>query len=188
MENSNVGKVTIRYTDFIRICNVHNPANFDGFRVETNGLYTIVLGQDVTLTPNERAALSWHPTGAYDQPALPLPCTMAQLRKFVNEAGLGGCIDEDAIAELAAMEVASGATDLSIAIPKQRAQEHNILALLRNRHYDPLHLPARGRGARGTKAEIRAAALLLKPSIFTISSFDKAWQRLRSESQIEGGE
>jgi hypothetical protein len=187
MKNSNVDKVTIKFADFLSICNVRNPANFDGFRVETNGLYTIVPRHDATLMPKERAALSWHPTGVYDQPALSLPCTVAQLRTFVDEAGLGGCIDEDAIDELVAMEVSSGATGLSIALPRQRAQEHNILTLLRSRDFDPLQLPVRGKGARGTKAEIRAVALLLKPSIFTKSSFDKAWQRLRCDSQIGGG-
>jgi hypothetical protein len=188
MENSNVGRVTVRYADFISICNVRNPANFDGFRVETNGLYTIVPGQNETLMPKERAALSWHPTGVYDQPALPLPCTVAQLRTFVNEAGLGGCIDEDAIAGLAAQEGVSWANGLSIAMPRQRAQERNILTLLRSRDFDPMHLPLRSKGAPGAKAEIKEAALLLKPAIFTQNSFDKAWQRLRSNRQIDGGE
>jgi hypothetical protein len=188
MEHSNVDKVTVRYADFIRICNVLNPANFYGFRVEINGLYTILPGQDVILMSKERAALSWHPTGVYSQPALPLPCTVAQLRTFVSEAGLKGCIYEDAIAELPALEVPVSATGQSIALPRQRAQESNILMLLRSRHFDPLHLPVRGKGAIGTKAGIRAAALLLKPTIFTKNSFDKAWQRLRSDGQIVGGE
>jgi hypothetical protein len=184
MNTPPTSKSAIRYADFIRICG----QTLHGFRVETDGVYTIVPGWDVPLTDAERATLSWHPTGHYDRPALPLPCTVAQMKTFVTEVGLSGCIDEDAIAELEALGVASGATGLSIAVPRQRAQEHNILALLRSRDYDPLHLPVRGKGSSGTKAEIRTAALLLTPSIFTINSFDKAWQRLRSDSQIDGGE
>ena len=90
----------IRYADFLRICGVQAPSDFHGFRVEADGLYTILPGWDVPLTEEERATLSWHPTGHYDKPALPLPCNMAELRIFVSGAGLAGCINEVAMAEL----------------------------------------------------------------------------------------
>ena len=98
--HSPIENATVRYADFISICRVQDPADFAGFRVETDGLYSILPGWDVPLTDKERASLSWHPTGHYDKPALPLPCTVAQLRIFVDDAGLAGCIDEIAIAEL----------------------------------------------------------------------------------------
>ncbi|MEI6181199.1 MAG: helix-turn-helix domain-containing protein [Chloroflexales bacterium] len=98
MKHSLIENAIITYADFLRICHVQTPADFDGFRVETNGLFTIVPGDDVPLTFAERAALSWHPTGHYDQPALALPCTVAQLKTFLIDAGLDGYIDEDELA------------------------------------------------------------------------------------------
>ncbi|MDP1526988.1 MAG: hypothetical protein Q8M20_14335 [Rhodocyclaceae bacterium] len=90
-------KVLIGYAEFIALCHVDKPADFGGFRVEANGLYVHLPPAETTLTPEERAALTWHPTHQYDKPALPLPCTLGQLRAFVAQAGLLGCIDEEAV-------------------------------------------------------------------------------------------
>jgi hypothetical protein len=90
-------RAMIGYADFVAICHVDDPKNFGGFRLEANGLYVDLPDTDATLTPEERAAVSWHPTGQYDKPALPLPCTLGQLRAFVEQAGLLGCIDEEAV-------------------------------------------------------------------------------------------
>lgn len=87
----------IDYSAFVEICHVSEPANFGGFHVKTDGLYTIVPDDDAPLSPTERAVLSWHPTGNHFTPALPLPCTLDELRSFVAEAGLQGCIDEEVI-------------------------------------------------------------------------------------------
>jgi len=114
MTHPPIENATVRYADFISICRVQDPAGFAGFRVETDGLYPILPGWDVPLTDKERASLSWHPTGHYDQPALPLPCTVSQLKSFVMDAGLAGCIDEIAIAEL------TGATGVATAIAPER--------------------------------------------------------------------
>lgn len=70
--------------------------------------------------------------------------------------------------------------------PRQRAQEGRIMELLIANGYDSLRLPKRPKGMSGVKAEIRTAALLLKPKIFSRSSFDKAWQRLRDGREIVG--
>jgi hypothetical protein len=90
-------RAMIGYADFVAICRVDDPKNFGGFRVEANGLYVDLPPTDATLTPEERAAVGWHPTGQYDKPALPLPCTLGQLRAFVPDAGLLGCLDEEAV-------------------------------------------------------------------------------------------
>jgi hypothetical protein len=87
----------IGYADFVAICQVDDPKNFGGFRVEANGLYVDLPPADVTLTPEERATVTWHPTGQYDKPALPLPSTLRQLRAFLPDAGMAGCIDEEAV-------------------------------------------------------------------------------------------
>jgi len=90
-------RAMIGNADFVAICHVDDPANFGGFRVEANGLYVDLPRADVTLIPEERAAVTWHPTGQYDKPALPLPCTLGQLRAFLPDAGLLGCLDEEAV-------------------------------------------------------------------------------------------
>jgi len=91
---------TIGYADFVAICHVDEPKNFGGFRLGANGLYVDLPDDGATLTPEERAAVTWHPTGQYDKPALPLPCTLGQLRAFLPHAGMTGCIDEEAVDEL----------------------------------------------------------------------------------------
>lgn len=90
-------RAMIGYADFVAICHVDDPANFGGFRVEANGLYVDLPPADATLTPEERAAVTWHPTGQYDKPALPLPCTLGQLRAFLPGAGMAGSIDEESV-------------------------------------------------------------------------------------------
>jgi hypothetical protein len=87
----------VGYAEFIALCHVDKPANFGGFRVEPDGLYVDIPPADAVLTPEERAAVSWHPTGQYGKPALPLPCTLGQLRAFLPAAGMAGCIDEEAV-------------------------------------------------------------------------------------------
>ena len=98
-------KANIRYADILRIFHVDAVGDdetlcMDGFQVKENGLYVILPNAKPWLTSEERAALSWHPTGHYEQPALPLPCTVGRLRKFVAEAGLEGCIDEKILADV----------------------------------------------------------------------------------------
>lgn len=90
MESSSI----IRYDDFVRICNVDDPRDFAGFQVNPQGLYVNLPPDDSMLLPMERAALSWHPTGRHDEPALPFPCTFSELQTFISEAGLLGAIDE----------------------------------------------------------------------------------------------
>lgn len=90
-------RAMIGYADFVAVCQVDDPKNFGGFRIDPNGLYVVMPDAEATLTPEERAALTWHPTGQYDKPALPLPCTLGQLRAFLPDAGLLGCLDEEAV-------------------------------------------------------------------------------------------
>lgn len=111
-------KAIIRYADFLKICiSEHDDlANFGGFRLERDGLYVTPPDGAQLLSVEDLAVLSWHPTGNYDQPALALPCTLGQLRAFVVEAGLRGCIDEDELNEIVAEQAArliagSAATD-----------------------------------------------------------------------------
>jgi hypothetical protein len=82
------------------MCCIEDERSFGGYRLEDDGLYVVPLKADVlhTLSPEERAAAeAWHPTGNYGEPALALPCTLSQLRAFVERAGLNGCIDEESL-------------------------------------------------------------------------------------------
>lgn len=93
----NDGAARIGFSEFVAICHVDDPKDFSGFRLALDGLYVDPPHADDMLTSKERAALSWHPTGDHSKPALALPCTLMQLRTFVADAGLLGCIDEDEV-------------------------------------------------------------------------------------------
>lgn len=71
----------------------------------------------------------------------------------------------------------------TVPVPRQWAQEERILQLLASRNYDALKLPAASPGVSGVKSEIRMLALQ-EPSLFSRSSFDKAWERLRADGRI----
>lgn len=93
----------IGYAEFLRIFNTPPKEPFDGFRIEPDGLYVDPKAyDDANLFPEEISALTWHPTGKYDEPALPLPCSADDLRHFVRIAGMTGYIDEEILAETAA--------------------------------------------------------------------------------------
>lgn len=82
-------KAIVGYKEFIEICQVDNPKYFGGYRVRADGLYARIPKADPTLSPEENAAcVPWHPTGHYEKPALPLPCTLGTLRTFLSDAGL----------------------------------------------------------------------------------------------------
>jgi hypothetical protein len=71
--------------------------------------------------------------------------------------------------------------------PKQRRQESRILELLASLDHNPLDLPSRTPGKRGVKAQIRERALR-EPALFSAKAFDMAWERLRSDRRLVGGE
>ena len=90
-------RAIIGCADFVAICHVDNPKSFGDFRVEASGLFVKIPDADETLTPEEGATVTWPPTGESDKPALILPCTLGQLRAFLQVAGLRGCLDEDVV-------------------------------------------------------------------------------------------
>lgn len=70
----------------------------------------------------------------------------------------------------------------SVAMSRQRHQEHEILRVLSDMRYDPKRLPDREKGKPGIKAAVRA-----KLKGMTKSVFDHAWDRLRAGGEIVGG-
>jgi hypothetical protein len=71
--------------------------------------------------------------------------------------------------------------------PLQRSavQDQRILQLLRDRGYDPLHLPDRPKVGKGPKALVKLEAVKDR-ALFTDKSFEKAWERLRERQEIQG--
>lgn len=94
---------TIDYADFLKICVCDDDdlGNFGGFKVTRSGLFVNDFGNEQLLGVADRAAVSWHPTGNHTDPALAFPCTVAELKSFVADAGLSGCINEAVLAEIA---------------------------------------------------------------------------------------
>jgi hypothetical protein len=68
---------------------------------------------------------------------------------------------------------------------KQSAQENTLLNILRSAGHDPLKLPPRPSGTKWIKSEIKKIALTKHPKVFTNSSFDKTWERLRQFNLIK---
>lgn len=91
---------SIQHEGSLEVCNVDDEDDIGGFVVKRDGLYMKEYDKHAwsLLTPSEQDVLSWHPTGEYDKPALPLPCTPGQLRLFAVNTDL----DKDAIGELLA--------------------------------------------------------------------------------------
>lgn len=172
----------IGYSEFIAICHVDDPRDFSGFRLELDGLYVDPPRADASITPEERAALSWHPTGDHSKPALPLPCTLRQLRAFVaiGETGLGGCIREDEVDALPVAPVASGGVATTKNLTPGRITA--IVEIACQLKYDPMSVPY------GGKAAIECECLeKLKgdPHRFTADTFKAAWQAARDEELID---
>jgi hypothetical protein len=124
----------ITFSNFKKICHVSGLGlkDFGGFAVKEDGLYLNLLDDDDILTDEESELLSWHPTGEYHEPALPLPCTLGTLRAFVAEAGLLGCINEFEVDKMLAEQFTfrgiTGVTSLD-----HHAHEENQQELARRR-------------------------------------------------------
>lgn len=96
--------MTLGYKDLLELCCIEDDSDFGGYAVKKTGVYVKKYKKHAwnLLMPSERDVLAWHPKMEYDKPALELPCTLEELRAFVSDAGLAGCIDEDAVDELLA--------------------------------------------------------------------------------------
>lgn len=63
-------------------------------------------------------------------------------------------------------------------------QEEAIISWLKLNDYNPLAFPENERGKRGVKANCRDVFLVERTDLFTRSSFDEAWKRLKKEKRI----
>lgn len=105
-----------------------------------------------------------------------------------NRGHIGGGECEPWYDNLPGTALAPTATPAPVVVmPKQRAQEVKILKLLADQGYDALRLQNRAPGKPGPKAEIKTLALN-EPALFTKSSFEKAWERLRNDGAVAGAE
>jgi hypothetical protein len=85
----------IGYSDFLRLLHVEGDSTKLGpnLAVYNEGVYIVPLPPDAPATTEERAILAEHPLGDLTKPALPFPCTLDQLRVFIEDQGLRGYID-----------------------------------------------------------------------------------------------
>ena len=85
----------IGYSDFLRLLHVEGDPTKWGpnLAVHNGGVYIVPLPPDAPATTEERAILADHPLEDLTKPALPFPCTLEQLRAFIEDQGLRGCID-----------------------------------------------------------------------------------------------
>jgi hypothetical protein len=67
--------------------------------------------------------------------------------------------------------------------PKVRAQERWVLEMINELGYEPVSLPKNSPGKSGIKATIRDQALK-EPALFTESTFESTWKRLRASNSI----
>lgn len=168
---------SISYADFLSICCVEDTQEFGGYRIGVDGLYANPQRYDPCLTIADRnAALTWHPTGHYDQPALALPCTLKQLREFSEQAGLNGCIDEEELADLLASR--QGGTDGT----RTAARVTAIVETAKQFGYTPLSIPTGGKAAIERECLEKMSGA---PCRFTASTFKKSWQAACDHGQIE---
>lgn len=110
LPQSVINAIAVGYSDLLTLCSVDDEDDFGGYVVKKTGVYVKKHNKHAwsLLTPSEKAVLAWHPTGEYDKPALALPCTLEKLRAFVSDAGLAGCIDEEALQEIVELRTQTG--------------------------------------------------------------------------------
>jgi len=86
--------VTIGYADFIKLFRVDNPDEYDRFAIKGDGVYVRQPNEieKLNLIPTELAELTMHPTGDLSKPVLVFPCSMDELKEFVEFFGLHGYI------------------------------------------------------------------------------------------------
>ncbi|MDQ0608004.1 hypothetical protein QFZ83_002175 [Variovorax sp. W1I1] len=70
-------------------------------------------------------------------------------------------------------------------LQKQIAQRNRILQLIKEQGFDPLNLPERPKGGAGAKAAVKKIALT-ETTLFSASSFEKAWESLRGAGEVAG--
>jgi hypothetical protein len=86
--------IKVSYADFIRLCRVESPDDWDaGINIKPDGLYIIPPSDSINLTPEERATLTEHPAGDLARPILTFPCELIELQIFLESTGRYGCID-----------------------------------------------------------------------------------------------
>lgn len=101
--------MNIGYADFLRLLKVGgNPTEWTTrLAVRENGVFVRPLEPALPVTVEERAILAEHPLKDLTKPILAFPCSLDQLRQFVNEEDLhidafdlvdllksGGCVSD----------------------------------------------------------------------------------------------
>lgn len=91
--------VQVGYADFIKLCRVEQPLNWNGLEIKHDEVYIVPPPDNVDITPEERATLSQHPLKDLTKPVLTFPCSLEELQKCLEEEGAYGYIDAFDMAE-----------------------------------------------------------------------------------------
>jgi hypothetical protein len=85
----------IGYSEFVRLLRIGTPDDYEHLAIRADGVYVLEPTQDEkrVLIPEEIAVLTVHPTGNLSEPALHFPCSVDELKQFVELRGLRGYID-----------------------------------------------------------------------------------------------
>ncbi len=73
----------------------HDASTWNMFSIKPDGIWVSPPHDDGTLSGEEMAILSYHPTGNLLEPALKFPCTLGELKAFMEWCGYGLLDDED---------------------------------------------------------------------------------------------
>lgn len=109
LDSNELEGIELGYAEFMEFAEADysghlDPENFgSGFEIKADGIYVKKLPEGIDLTTKELGALTRHPRGRLNDPALGFPFTPRELKAFFDWAARVGHdipIDEDALEEL----------------------------------------------------------------------------------------
>jgi hypothetical protein len=100
LESEATMSIQISYSDFVMLCQVHDPAKWAPWlSIKPEGVWIMPPPDDVQLAPTERSQWHEHPEKDLTKPLVTFPCSLLQLQAFLEQSGVYGCIDPFDMAE-----------------------------------------------------------------------------------------
>jgi len=163
---SQVDKIRVSYSDFIRLCHVEDPENWvPGLRVALDGVWVKNISGDSLLSPDERSWLSEHPDGDPSRPIVSFPCTLGDIRARLWDLSGGGFIEPFELATFIAKKLDQGesvASKASLGQLNRRTGERE--EILRAALAVLWHFPSQKRNAVALARQVEEKAGLFWPN------------------------
>lgn len=112
----------------------------------------------------------------------------SQLGSFVRVTATDVRISAASLRLICAATPKGGVPTTPCPVPRFSAQDQAILDEIKVRGFQPTAIPKHRPGKRGLKAEVKSTLLARQGGLFSVSSFDHAWERLRSAGDIRDAE